>query len=387
MRIPLTIGRHDLEGMFRERETLLWLFFMPPLFFWFLGTVTGGGDQKPGEVRDAIAVVVPASAGFLAERLVQSLERSRLEVVRCADTAAAVATGRARRLAVPADFTDRVLRGERAEVAWMRQPTEGNELAPDYDRFRVAHAVYRLLAEVAIHGARAESSALTPAWFETFDRAPRQLSLRIEPAGKRRQVPTGFQQSIPGSLVMFTLTILLTGGGVPLVQERKRGLLRRLASAPLSRAELVFGKALSRLCMAAVQILFGVLLGAYAFGLDWGPDRMMLALVLAAWGGLCAMVGLLVGNLARSEGQAVGLGVAGSLVLAALGGCWWPIEITPAWMQQLAACLPTGWTMHAIHQLVTFQNGAASALGDLAALLVATAICAAAAARTFRYHG
>jgi ABC-type multidrug transport system permease subunit len=109
--------------------------------------------------------------------------------------------------------------------------------------------------------------------------------------------------------------------------------------------------------------------------------------VLAVWGCLCAMVGLCAGNIARSSGQAVGLGIAGTMALAALGGCWWPIEITPKWMQSLAACLPTGWTMHAIHQLVSFQSGPAAALAPLALLLGATLVMGVVAARTFRYSG
>lgn len=32
-------------------------------------------------------------------------------------------------------------------------------------------------------------------------------------------------------------------------------------------------------------------------------------------------------------------------LLAAWGGCWWPIEITPEWLQKFAMFLPTGWTM------------------------------------------
>jgi len=74
------------------------------------------------------------------------------------------------------------------------------------------------------------------------------------------------------------------------------------------------------------------------------------------------------------------------MVLAALGGCWWPIEVTPRWMQSLASCLPTGWTMGAIHQLVTFQNGPASALGSIALLLTAALVMGIVAARTFRYQ-
>jgi ABC-2 type transport system permease protein len=48
-------------------------------------------------------------------------------------------------------------------------------------------------------------------------------------------------------------------------------------------------------------------------------------------------------------------------VLAALGGCWWPIEITPEWAQHVQKLVPTGWTMDALHKLVSFRAGAASA--------------------------
>ena len=34
--------------MLRARETLLWLFVMPILFFYFIGTVTGGFDGPAG---------------------------------------------------------------------------------------------------------------------------------------------------------------------------------------------------------------------------------------------------------------------------------------------------------------------------------------------------
>lgn len=61
-----------------------------------------------------------------------------------------------------------------------------------------------------------------------------------------------------------------------------------------------------------------------------------------------------------TQKQAVGLGVLTANVLAALGGCWWLIEITPEWMQLLQKFLPTGWVMDAIHRLVSFEAGAAS---------------------------
>lgn len=55
--------------------------------------------------------------------------------------------------------------------------------------------------------------------------------------------------------------------------------------------------------------------------------------------------------LARTEPQTSGIGVLATLILAALGGAWWPIEITPEWMQALPWPSPpagpwtpcTGW--------------------------------------------
>ncbi|MDH3806900.1 MAG: ABC transporter permease, partial [Gammaproteobacteria bacterium] len=182
------------------------------------------------------------------------------------------------------------------------------------------------------------------------------------------------------------LLVLLTSGGSMLVLERLRGLLRRLASAPMTRAEVVAGKWGARMLLAALQVGFALLVGTFLFKMDWGPDVAMIALVLAAWAAFCASAGLLLGSLARTEGQAAGLGVLIANLLAALGGCWWPIEVTPEWMQGLQMLMPTGWTMDALHKLISFQAGAASAISNVIVLLTGTLVVAALAVNRFRYE-
>ena len=68
----------------------------------------------------------------------------------------------------------------------------------------------------------------------------------------------GLDQSIPGMMVMFTLLVLLTSGASTLVQERNEGLLKRLASTPISRGELVGGKWIGKMILGAVQITFAM---------------------------------------------------------------------------------------------------------------------------------
>ena len=208
----------------------------------------------------------------------------------------------------------------------------------------------------------------------------------MSPAGERLEIPSGFEQAVPGILVMFTLLVLLTSGGTLLVTERKQGLLRRLASAPITRTELVTGKWIGRMVLAIVQVGVALLFGTFMFKMNWGPDIPMLMLVLLAWGGFCASAGLWLGSIASTEAQAAGLGVLAANALAALGGCWWPIEVTPPWMQAVQKLLPTGWTMDALHKLVSFQAGAASAVSNVLILVIASLLVSVLAIRRFRYE-
>ena len=154
----------------------------------------------------------------------------------------------------------------------------------------------------------------------------------------------------------------------------------------MTRTEDVAVKWGGRMVLAVLQISFAVLVGTFLFKMRWGPDVAMIVLVLASWAAFCASAGLLLGSVAKTEAQAAGLGVLFANILAALGGCWWPIEVTPDWMQGLQKLMPTGWTMDALHKLISFQSGAASALPNVAILLAASLVVAALAVRRFRYE-
>ncbi len=138
--------------------------------------------------------------------------------------------------------------------------------------------------------------------------------------------------------------------------------------------------------LAAFQVTVALGIGTLLFKMNWGPDLAMVIVILAAWAGFCASAGLLVGSIANTEGQAAGLGVLAANALAALGGCWWPIEVTPPWMQTLQQFMPTGWTMDALHKLISFQSGAASALPQLAIIAGATVLVTALAVNRFQYE-
>ena len=63
----------------------------------------------------------------------------------------------------------------------------------------------------------------------------------------------------------------------------------------------------------------------------------------------------------------------------------WPIEITPDWVQGIQKLTPTGWTMDALHKLINFRAGAASAIPHVIALFTATWVMGRIASKRFRY--
>jgi len=385
LRDALFIARTDLKEMLRRRETLLWVFLMPPLFFYFIGTVTGGFGRRHAERADTLTLrLTERDTGFIVDALVSRLETQNFAVTRATTDEAFQAVSRRLRFVLPegaSSLTDAVLAG--------RQVTVNAELGEDplrsnYDRVRIARAVYGVVADVAV--TKVEGSAASRESLQEVAARPRSITLSVSPAGRRITPPSGFAQAVPGISVMFTMLVLLTSGAILLVVEREAGLLRRLASTPIAPSAVVLGKWLARMGLGLVQIVFGVALGTLVFKMDWGAALPMVAVVLFTWAAFNASLSLLLGNLARSVNQMAGLGVLTTMSLAALGGCWWPIEIAPAWMQTLAMGLPTGWCMDALHKIVSFGDPASRAIPHVAALATAAVVAGLTAVRTFRYQ-
>jgi ABC-type multidrug transport system permease subunit len=378
LRDAFFIARMDAGYLLSRRETIVWTFIMPIVFFYFIGAIAGGHNAS-SDTRDPLALSASAEAGFLADEIAQRLAADNYRVVRTQSPEEFLSYGR--RLEIPDGFTDSVLAGQPMKVKFTRS---GDDIYTTFDQVRVARATYTLLADLST--IRTSGAEPTPERFAALAAAPRKLTLDVHSAGKRVEAPTGFEQSVPGIMVMFTMLVLFTSGAVTLTIERRTGILRRLATSPMARGAVVLGKWGARMVVGSIQIAFAMLTGRILFHVNWGPNLPVVVLTLLAYGALAASLAMLLGNFGRTEGQVIGLGVILSNVMAGLGGCWWPIEITPPWAQKAALFLPTGLTMNALHKLVNFGESPATVVPHLAALTIASAIALYALSRTFRFQ-
>ena len=74
MRNAWFIARKDVRYMLGDWEMLLWLFVMPVVFVYFIGTVTSGFGGGSGVKAERVTVQVPQSGGFLVDQVMRRLK-------------------------------------------------------------------------------------------------------------------------------------------------------------------------------------------------------------------------------------------------------------------------------------------------------------------------
>jgi ABC-2 type transport system permease protein len=89
-------------------------------------------------------------------------------------------------------------------------------------------------------------------------------------------------------------------------------------------------------------------------------------------------------TLARTQRAAASLGVITSLVMAPLGGCWWPLFLYPEWLQNIAKITPHAWATEGFNKLMLFGADFGAAVPNMLALLVFTVVFGVIAVWRFR---
>ncbi|WP_040161624.1 ABC transporter permease [Nigerium massiliense] len=164
--------------------------------------------------------------------------------------------------------------------------------------------------------------------------------------------------------------------------ERRYGVFERLAATPLTRGDLIGGKALATAAVAAGQL---VLLAAVALALGWRPQPTLAGTVPALVGVVLAMLafaGVALALAGRVSAETT-LAVANLIYLAvAAGGALvLPLSAYPAALRPLLAALPSG----ALGELLRGWASGAAPLWPLAVLAAWTVVLLFLARKAFRW--
>jgi ABC-type multidrug transport system permease subunit len=178
-----------------------------------------------------------------------------------------------------------------------------------------------------------------------------------------------FDQYVPGFGITFLLIGMMLGIALTLFDERDWGTLKRLQVSGAPLTGLLLGKLFARLIVGVAQMVLLFAVGWALFGITLGRSPLALLIPTIGISFAAAALGLVVASISPAHDSVMPLGVTVSMAMAAIGGCWWPLDFEPSWMRALANWMPTTWTMQAFNDLMIRNQPPSAALWPLAATL------------------
>lgn len=398
MKKLLAIIRKDSLVRFASRSELLFFIVLPIVFTFLLAGGTPSGNEDP---RIPLVVVDEANNALSAD-ILSSLEHStavRPELLTAAEAENQFEQRRASAvLILPAALTLEALEEGSAQVQLLQQP---NNLDATIARPAVLTALRQVsgligAAHLATRAAESVKPFASPSARRSYFDESLVLAKNIQAEAPERVViirgatPERIEydpraNASAGQLITWVF-IPLFGISALFAAERQTGTLRRFLVTPTEKSTYLLGTISGQVWWALIQMLLLVAFGALVMKLNWGKDPAALLVMLLTSALAAAAFGTLLGTLVRSEGQASGLSVLFGMLFALLGGCWYPLELFPAFMQQIAKVLPTYWAMQGLLELVLRSGNMRGILPYAGVLLVFAAIYFTVGVLRFKYE-
>ena len=386
MKKILNIIWKDTILRFSSRSELLFFLILPIIFTFILagGTGSQGGDNR---IR---LLVVDQAQSPLSAQIITELGKS--ETVRpdvmTLDKAESEFTARnaSTLLVIPVDCDSQTLRTGKIVLDLRQMPNNLNAQAAQ----RAAQAVlYRLGSAVSIaKDSVIEAEKIRPFASDAdrqayFDAALESAQTQMIAAPNRVSVVLGGTKdpiqydpranSSAGQMITWVFIPLIAISSA-FAYERQRGTLRRLLITPTSKGTYLLGTILGNVLWALVQMTLLVTFGTLVMKVHWADNPAALAVMLAASALAAAAMGTMLGTFVKTDGQASGLSIMLGMVMALLGGCWYPIELFPAVVRNIVKVLPTTWAMQGMLDILLRGQGVAGILPVAGVLLCFAAV-------------
>ncbi len=166
-------------------------------------------------------------------------------------------------------------------------------------------------------------------------------------------------------LMSFATTLLL--------EDKVNRVYSRILTTPTTRASYLLQHLLSYVIVAAVQVVLIITLlpvimeGELSFGDTFGVTLQVM-LVTLIFATACIAIGLTISRFSKNNVVAGAFVSLVNLPVLMLGGCMWPRDLMPEWLQKVSEFVPTTWFLKAAEE-VLYENGLGSAWKEIALLL------------------
>jgi ABC-2 type transport system permease protein len=420
MHSVLIMAAKDLKLISRDRVGMFFIIGFPVLMGLLSGVISGSFDTKSGSLSIA---VVDEDESEMSAKFVEALNEAgnvKIERLGRQDAMDRVRRGRlVGMIAIPEGF------GETAGIMWMEGPAIELGVDPSrraesgmlqglimqaagkltaarfqdpssmrpfikqaQDEFATSDDIpilmRPLLTEMmgsldnftqslervqAAHGDDDSNGAIQPsdmliARIETID-VTRELP-KDSPAALVRKLQSKWDIGFPQAMLWGVLACA-AGFAVTIVRERKQGTLLRLQVAPVTRAQILAGKAAACFLSVIAVIVFLVVLGMW---LGMRPRSAGLLTVAALCVAFCFVgVMMLMSVIGKTEEAVSGAAWGGNVLMAMFGGAMLPLAFMPSFMRTISHFSPVKWGILALEGAIWRGFTLTEMLGPCAVLI------------------
>ena len=394
------IALHSLRIVFRDKGALIWLILMPIIW-----TILMGAISTPRSGNEKIPVgFLNKDRGIYGETFKNMLEEEKgIEIVEESDEAkmknlvkkSDLFAG----LLIPEDFSEDLMSGEPITIKILKSEKNFSYfLKALITKTANRISIDALSANFTLEKLKERKNILNEQkeslWREIFQKAdasfkpvpPISVEYNILSVEKKDEsIPTGMNASSPGFAVMFVMMGVLFAAAA-MVEERHRKTLARLLTTPTKKFSIISGKMSGFFLIGFVQFLLLILFGQFVLKVNWGNSPIGVLLLTISYVLAVTGIGMLLSVFVRTSAQASALAVLISIVTSMLGGAWWPIEIVPKFMQNIALFTPQYWAINGFNKIITRGFGTVAILPNFYVLTAISVITLFLAVLSFRFE-
>jgi len=352
----------NIRGLVRDRAALFWTFFFPVMFVLLFGVLfSGSGDSKVavGWVDQDNTVTSRAlHDAFAASAPILDLKSGTLD-----DEKAAMQRGDVSAIIViPAGLQQAVAAKTSVEMGIYEDPSQTQ-------------------ATQVVEGAVAQLAN----GFNLSVQGAKQI-LQIGTPRTLTSTNISTVAYLVPSILAMALMQLGVFAAVPLVQQREKGILKRLGATPLPRWQLVASNILLRLIVAGVDTVLIIGIGIAVFNISIVGNVLVAAGFVFLGAGAFLSLGFMLASFLKTEEQATGVVQVVQMPLMFLSGIFFPFDFMPDFLRTVARFLPLTYLGDGLRQ--SMVNGTQVAPLGFDALILGgwLVVCLAIAARSFRWE-
>ena len=390
------IAQKDLKRFSRDRGALIF-FILFPLMFMTLFSFMGGEAEDP---RFELHVITLEAPGGLSYQIISSMEtdeEAELElgtpiIIWDKDYEEALRRVEDKELdgflVFPEGFTEGIYSGSGTKLEVVTDPSNINTRAALQG---LASGISSEIGSLFVMASSSlelmiDSGQLAPDDTEGIQTVVSRLytgqdvgggmtsgiDITIEKTGEL-EAENGINWSLTGYLVMFVFFGAAMAAEA-IVKERENHTLERLLTGSIRREEILGGMFLGTAIKGIIQIILFWTFGILVFNADLGlaPAAVIVLSLLMVI--MSSAFAIMLATLVKTQRSAGSVGTLTSLVLAPLGGCWWPLFILPKWMQGLAKVTPHGWANTGFNKLMLFGAEFGDVIPEMLILVAFTVV-------------